>query len=126
MDFDEKVMELDRARRAAMVEADLAALERLLSDELVLVHASARADTKETFLSAVRVGAVKYLSVDVRDEFCRRLGDVAAVLGGISLVSGEVDGVFRNLINRYSIVWHLSEKGWQVVHWQSTAVRETP
>lgn len=108
-----------------MVESDLASLERLLSDDLVLVHATARVDSKESFLSSVRSGTVKYLSVNVRDESCRLLGDSAAVLSGISSVTGMVDGRHLELTNRYSIVWHRTSAGWQAVHWQSTSVRET-
>ena len=125
MDIDEKVRELDRARRAAMVESDIASLERLLSQDLVLVHASARVDTKESFLASIRSGTLKYLSVDVRDDFCRILGDTAAVFGGIAVVKGMVDGVRLERTNRYSIVWHRNETDWQAVHWQSTALRET-
>ncbi|WP_327097466.1 nuclear transport factor 2 family protein [Nocardia vinacea] len=126
MKSDSKVLDADRARRAAMVGADIGVLEQLLADDLVLVHASARVDTKETLLSAIKSGAVNYLSIDTSDESCRYLGDNVAVLSGVSAVSAEVDGSVLALTNRFVIAWHRTEKGWQAVHWQSTGLRQKP
>ena len=108
-----------------MVESDLACLDRLLSHDFVLVHASGRVDTKESFLGSMRSGRMKYLSLDVGEVSFRSLGDTAAVLGGISSVTGMVDGVRVERTNRFSIVWHRNGTDWQAVHWQSTAIPAT-
>ena len=50
------------------------------------------------------------------------LGDVA-LLSGLAAMKLEVDGTARDLENRYTIIWHRTGADWQVVNWQSTAVR---
>ncbi|MGW6425077.1 nuclear transport factor 2 family protein [Nocardia sp. NPDC055053] len=123
MTIYEKVLELDRARRAAMISADTDTLASLLADDLVLVHTSARVDTKETLLTAIRSGVVNYRSIKISDDRWRRLGDTVLHTGIAAIIAG-VDGAPVTLANRFVIVWRHSEQGWQIIHWQSTGVRE--
>jgi ketosteroid isomerase-like protein len=122
MSDESKLRDLDRTRRQAMVAADVATLTELLADSLMWVHATARTDTKAGLLQAIASGATRYLSIDVSEESYRQFGDVA-LLSGLAAMRLEVGGAARDLENRYTIVWHRRDADWQVVNWQSTAVR---
>ena len=52
----EKIIELDRQRMAAMAEKDVAKLDRIIADDLIYTHSSARVDTKKTLIGAMELG----------------------------------------------------------------------
>jgi hypothetical protein len=43
----EKIIELDRQRMAAMAAKDISKLDRIIADDLISTHSSARVDTKK-------------------------------------------------------------------------------
>ena len=47
------VIDLDRQRMAAMGAKDIATLNRLIGDDLIYVHSSARLDTKQSLIGAM-------------------------------------------------------------------------
>ena len=53
----QKVIELDKQRMDAMAKKDLAALNTLISDDLVYTHSSARLDTKKTLIGNMESGS---------------------------------------------------------------------
>ena len=52
----QKVIDLDKQRMDAMAKKDLAALNTLISDDLVYTHSSARLDTKKTLIGNMESG----------------------------------------------------------------------
>ena len=52
----EKIIELDRQRMAAMAGKDVATLNRIIADDLIYTHSSARIDTKKTLIGAMESG----------------------------------------------------------------------
>jgi hypothetical protein len=46
------VLAAEKARTTALVQGDIATLEKLLADDLTYVHASGKVDTKASFLRA--------------------------------------------------------------------------
>jgi hypothetical protein len=88
----QKIIELDRQRMVAMAEKDVAALTKILSDDLIYTHSSARLDTKQSLIGAMESGSTVYTSVEPSEVVAQDLGD-AVVLTGVA---------------------------WQMVTWQST------
>lgn len=119
----EQIMVLERQRREAMVKADVAALDTLLDDGLMWIHATARADTKHGLLDSIASGKTKYLAIECSEESVRFYGAVA-VISGIADIQAEIAGEQRTLQNRFTILWHEQQGRWQVVNWQSTTVRK--
>src|SRR4051812_34754843 len=101
----EEIMALEQRRRDAMVKADVAALGMLFADDLMWIHATARADTKQGLLATLESGKTKYLSIDCSEETVRFYGSVAAV-SGIADITAEIAGEHRVLQNRFTILWH--------------------
>src|SRR5438477_11976638 len=86
----QKVIDLDRQRMSAMAQKDIAALNKLISDDLVYTHSSARLDTKESLIGAMEAGRTVYTAVVPWDVRARVSGTTAVLTAnaGISAISG--------------------------------------
>ena len=111
---------LDEERTEAMVKGDVAALERLLGDDLSYVHSNTKVDTKASFLENLRSGASKYKAFQREDSTTRLYGD-SAVNTGVATVSVENQGQAPMTFKiRFTDVWVNRGGTWQMVAWQST------
>lgn len=115
----QKIIELDRQRMTAMARKDVATLTKILSDDLIYTHSSARMDTKKSLIGAMESGATVYTSVEPSDVVAQDLGD-AVVLTGVAAISVNSGGNPNSFRVRFTDVY--AEKGgqWQMVTWQST------
>ena len=121
MDQSTELLRLEARRCDAMIAADVDALDTLLSDRLTWTHASARQDTKASFLAGLRAGGTRYLEMKRSDEQVRVHGEVAVVTGLVEM-RASIKGEERELRNRYTNVWVKVDSSWRMVAWQSTAV----
>lgn len=106
----------------ALAAGDVTTLSKLFADDMVLIHATGRVDTKEGLLAAVESGRAKYLSIEVADESIRCFGGLLALVGGVMTMVVEVGGERRVLRNRFTNTWQKVADGRQMENWQSTAV----
>lgn len=114
-----EISALEEQRFQAQVAGDLAALDRLLSDQLVYTHSSASVDTKASFVESIKTRR-PYQTVERSGEEVRLHGDTAVVTGQARI---ELNG--GNRLNlRYTDVWVKGPNGWQMVAWQSTRLPE--
>lgn len=115
----EKIIELDRQRMSAMATKDIAILNKLLSDDLIYTHSSARLDTKRSLIGAMKSGATVYTAVEPSDVVAQDLGN-AVVLTGVAAISVTSGGNPNSFRVRFTDVY--ADKGgqWQMVTWQST------
>jgi hypothetical protein len=107
------------AAEQAVLKADAAALEKLLGDELSYTHSNASVQNKAAFISDIKTGKIKYLSVEPTDQKARVFGTTAVVTGGASVhvIQNGNDLTFKI---RYTDT-HVNRNGsWQMVAWQST------
>jgi hypothetical protein len=115
----EKIIELDRQRMSAMATKDVAVLNKLLSDDLIYTHSSARLDTKRSLIGAMESGATVYTAVEPSEVVAQDLGN-AVVLTGVAAISVTSGGKPNSFRVRFTDVY--ADKGgqWQMVTWQST------
>ena len=118
-DAEEQVRQAERERLAALTSGELAVLERYLSDDLLYTHSSARVETKEEFLAALRSGELKYEAMNHEDLKVRVYGDMA-LLTGRSAVRVRSRGQENNLQIRFLAVYVRKAGRWQMAAWQST------
>src|SRR5271170_4220403 len=119
----QKIIELDRQRMDAMSRKDIAALNSLLSNELVYTHSSARLDTKQSLIGAMVSGATVYSSVEPSDVVAHDCGD-AVVLTGVARISVSSGGKPMKFGVRFTDVYAKRGGKWQMVTWQSTKLPE--
>ncbi len=115
----QKVIDLDKQRMDAMAKKDLAALNKLISDDLVYTHSSARLDTKKTLIGNMESGSTVYTSVVPSDVKAQDLGDTV-VLTGSCKISVMSQGRPNSFGVRFTDVWANKGGQWQMVTWQST------
>ncbi|MBS0644725.1 MAG: nuclear transport factor 2 family protein [Acetobacteraceae bacterium] len=115
----ETVIALDRQRMAAMGQKDIAALNRLIADDLIYTHSSARMDTKQTLIGAMQSGATVYAAVEPSNVVAQDLGS-AVVLTGEAAISVNSGGNAMSFRVRFTDVWANRNGAWQMVTWQST------
>jgi hypothetical protein len=116
---EQAVLQAENDRFAAMKKADAAALEKLLAPELSYTHSNASVQDKAAFISDIKTGTIKYLTIDAADVKARIFGSTAIVTGGAT-VHVIQNGNDLSIKIRYTDV-HINRGGsWQMVAWQST------
>jgi ketosteroid isomerase-like protein len=118
---DAEILELEAARCAAILAKDEAALHRLLHDDMIYTHSSGLADTKATFIGALRNGKFDYKRIEHTKEQVRMYGDTALVSGQAS-IDIDVEGAPRKLNLCYLAAWTRTRDGWKFVAWQSAGI----
>ena len=119
----EKIIELDRQRMDAMAKKDIATLNKLISNDLVYTHSSARLDTKESLIGAMESGKTVYTAVVPSDVKAQDLGDTV-VLTGVCRISVNAGGKPNSFGVRFTDVYANKGGKWQMVTWQSTKLPE--
>ena len=122
-DNGQLVIDLDRQRMEAMARKDLAALDALISEDLVYTHSTARLDTKQSLLGAMESGATVYTSVAPSEVKAQDLGDTV-VLTGKAQIAVMSQGRPNSFAVRFTDVWSNKAGRWQMVAWQSTRLPE--
>ena len=120
---EEQVRQAERARFAAMVKADIPALDKLLAPDLVYTHGDARRIDKAAFISDFKTGAFKYVSIDPKEISVKVYGDVAVVAGAAAMQIVN-NGAPASIQIRYTNVQVRRSGAWQMVAWQATRIAQ--
>jgi ketosteroid isomerase-like protein len=112
---------LEKARREAILAADKAALEALLSDTLIWTHANGATDSKATYL-AKQGGKSSFLSMEVVEEQIAIYGDAAAVAAELVMGIAQPDKAPLVLRTRASSVWAKEADVWRLTRFHSGMV----
>lgn len=114
-----EVDELEARRYAAMVDADLEALDELLSDDVRYAHSNATVDSKASYLELLRNGTLVYHSLEHTTEaVVSRPGLV--IVGGTMSGSIHMNGAAKVLNSRVAAVWVLEGERWRLLAFQPT------
>ena len=113
------VQKAERDRFAAMLKADVTALDKLLGADLTYTHGDGRVIGKAAFIADFKTGAFKYTTIEPNDMAIRVFGDVAVVTGGAGMHIVN-NGVPADIKIRYTDV-HVRRGGvWEMVAWEAT------
>lgn len=113
------IIDLDEKRMQAMGAKDYATLEAVIADDLIYTHSSARIDTKQSLIGAMKSGATVYQSVVPSEVKAQDLGD-AVVLTGVAQITVVSNGTPNAFGVRFLDVYAKRNGSWQMVTWQST------
>src|SRR5712692_1504732 len=72
---EKEIRTLEAQRFQAMIQLDMASLNRILAEDLVYTHSGGFVDTKTSYLDSLKSGALKYESVDTDQVRVRVYGD---------------------------------------------------
>jgi len=117
----EQVRATQAARFQAMLNADVAALNNVLADDLIYAHTTGTIDSKSSMIDNIGSGAIDYELIEPTDVRIRLYGDVAVVTGSANMQVSVVDQIHQVFI-RFIEVYVARDDQWQLVSWQSTRV----
>lgn len=108
-------------RFLAMVKGDVAALERLLADDLTYTHSNGTVETKQQFLASIRAKTLEYRVIEAEDVQVRVHGE-AAIVTGRAAVKVATGGREMDLSLRFTALYIREGGAWKLAAWQSTRV----
>ncbi len=117
----EQVRATQAARFQAMLNADVAALNNVLADDLVYAHTTGTIDSKSSMIDNIGSGAIDYELIEPTDVRIRLYDDVAVVTGSANMQVSVGDQIHQVFI-RFIEVYVARDDQWQLVSWQSTRV----
>ena len=117
---EQQILRADTDRFKAMVDGDVAMLERLLAVELSYIHTTGRIEDKHAFLYGIKSGKTKYSSIIPSEREVHMMGTVATVIGVVVIRGEDADG--SDIGIRYTSVHVLRDGRWQMIAWQSTRI----
>jgi len=122
MSAEQEVLQVEQARVRALLAADAAALELLLADDLLFVHVSGWAQTKQEYVESIRRGALKYEAIEHRNVRVRIYGEAAVLTGrsALKVRSERRQGQLLDVDNLFTAVYTKTGGRWQLAVWQST------
>jgi len=124
---DAEIVALEAALRAAQLAADVPALARLISDELLFTGPDGQLGTKAQDLEAHGSGVVRFRSHVPEELRVRRVGADVVVTALRARLEVEVAGNLARGTYRYTRVWAREGDGqWRVVGGHVSAVAPSP
>lgn len=118
---EQKLIELEKKRFAAMVNRDFTTLRELLSDDLRYTHSNAKFETKAEFLTEITDGTLRYQKMEP-EQIVVKVFKKTAVITGLCYVSVKQGERVVESQLRYTDVWQKRAGRWQMVAWQSARV----
>ena len=118
----QQILEAERDLYRAMIAQDFAAMDRILSPDLVYVHSTAVAETKHEYLQGVAKGLYEYEDITTRGAHVRVRGDVALVDGICDMKVGKGSQP-KDLIHLlFVLVWVRDGAAWRLAHRHATRI----
>jgi hypothetical protein len=113
---DPEIVVLEDELRRAQLDADVATLDRLISDELLFTGPDGRLGTKAEDLAAHASGMVRFRAHEPEELRVRAIGETVRVVALRTRLIVEVNGAPISGTYRYTRVW-AKEGGapWRVV-----------
>jgi len=120
---DGEIKSLEEARNQAVLHGDVAALDRMTSDDYTFITLRGELRTKSDILKGFASGSFHYESRQISDLKVRVYGDTAIVTGR-SMQKGMENGKDYSGDYRFTRVY-VKEKGhWVTVALQTTLIRQ--
>lgn len=111
---DAEIVALEADIRRAQLGADVGALDRLISDDLLFTGPDGQLGTKAQDLAAHRSGAVRIREHEPLELRVRRIGSNAAIVSLHTRMAVEVSGSLVRGTFRYTRVWAHEHGAWRV------------
>lgn len=111
----------ERALYRAMITRDFAALDTILADDLVYIHSTAVAETKEAYLAAIGDGLYEYGAIESSAVTVRFHDGVAIQTGTVVMVVGARGQPKAPVSLLFTLAWKCGPQGWRL--WQRHATR---
>jgi ketosteroid isomerase-like protein len=119
---EQEVRQTIEKYRAALLQRDIPALEKIWADDYVFVNASGEVLTKAQRLANVKSGATTLESIKEEENMTVRVYQNSAVATSRVTIKGHYSGQPTSGQYRSTHVWVKGPAGWQLVSNQLTAL----
>jgi len=120
-DKTQAILDLELTRFKAMISRDTLRLSELLSDDLIYIHSNALMENKTEHIRSVSGGKIQYHHMNREEAQARRYHKIA-ITNGIVKVDGILNGAPFDVRLRYTAVYQLKRRHWQLLRWQTTRI----
>lgn len=115
---------VDRQWSKAQTSGDVAAMEKLLSDDYLGVTSTGQVLTRSQQLDRMRSRAMTMTRADVLDEKVKILSPGSAIVTSQVALEGTMDGHVIHGNFRSTRVYKKTSAGWQITSYQATPERD--
>jgi len=113
---------LEQQWRTAQLNADVAAMDKLLSDDFLGITANGEVDTKQQYLDRMRNRVLTISMMDISEQKIKLVGEVAIVTS-LAQVEGTSEGQPLTGRFRYTRVYQrLPGDNWRVTNFEVTRI----
>ena len=124
--FKHQVEQLEQVWRTAEMNADVAAMNKLLSDDFVGITMTGQVVTKMQQLERLRRRTTVLSKIDLKDVHVKLIG-MTAIVTSLAEVDGSNEGVPMHGTFRYTRVYSRLPSGtWQITNFEATRVGPPP
>jgi hypothetical protein len=111
-DWEQEIRTLEEQSRVAFLAGDVAALDSLMDDRLLVNSPLNIVNDKAKVLELLGKGLIRHTRDEVDIEHIVRYGDVVAVMG-----RDTVDGPPSNVLThrRFTNIWQLQDGTWRMI-----------
>ena len=118
----QQVVETERALYRAQIAGSVERLKSMLGTDLVYIHSTGVAESKEEYLAGVADGLYEYGTIESRDTRLQVFADVA-IMNGIVDMTVSAHGAAKQLIHLlFCLVWVRQDDAWRLDFRQATRV----
>ncbi len=123
--LDREIRAAEAALYRAQIAGDVAAIRPLLADDLVYIHSTGVAETRDAYLKGVVDRLYEYGAITSRDARLRALGE-AAFLDGIVDMTVSAHGAPKQPIALlFCLLWVKQGGAWRLAFRQATPLGTT-
>jgi hypothetical protein len=116
----QQILERERALYRAQVAGSVEELKPMLGADLVYIHSTGVAESKEDYLAGVADGLYEYGSIESRDTRLQVFADLA-IMNGIVDMTVSAHGAAKQLIHLlFCLVWVRQNGAWLLDFRQAT------
>jgi Domain of unknown function (DUF4440) len=115
-----EILDCERGLYRAQVAGDVEALKPMLGADLVYIHSTGVAESKEEYLAGVVNGLYEYGSIKSHDTRLQIVADLA-IMNGIVDMTVSAHGAPKQLIHLlFCLVWVRQDDAWRLDFRQAT------
>ncbi|HSC23810.1 MAG TPA: nuclear transport factor 2 family protein [Casimicrobiaceae bacterium] len=122
-DWKTEIAALEHAANDAFVARDLARLDQLFSDDLVVNSPINVVNDKRKILDLLGSGVIGHVSSTIEHELVRRDGDFVVVMGADAVRNTDAEPMLRR---RFTNVWRREGDRWRLYVRHANIVADAP
>ena len=120
---EQEIRQIIKKYRSAILQRDVASLEKIWADDYVFINAAGDVLTKTDRLANVKSGATTLDSINEEENVTVRVYQNSAVATSRVRLKGQYSGQPISGEYRSTLVWVKGSGGWQLVSNQLTALK---